>query len=121
MKYTGIELLQAIKEEKFEKGTKFLCVDWRPTTANNNVYFNSEGILKWEVSNNSLTQEVLIKYHFEVIEEKPKKIEELELVSLEIFKTMTPAERYHVTAKEYDKINDLTEAVNYLLEKESDK
>ena len=57
----------------------------------------------------------------EMLEEKPKKIEELELVSLEEFKTMTPAERYHVTAIEYDRINDLTKAVNYLLEKESDK
>lgn len=57
----------------------------------------------------------------EMLKENPKKIEELELVSLEEFKTMTPAERYHVTAIEYDRINDLTKAVNYLLEKESDK
>lgn len=54
----------------------------------------------------------------EILEEKPEPIEELKLVSSEEFKTMTPEERYHVTAIEYDKINEINKAVNYLLEKE---
>lgn len=34
-------------------------------------------------------------------------IDELKLISLEEFKRMNSAERYHITAIEYDKINDL--------------
>ena len=49
----------------------------------------------------------------EIIEEA-KDIEKLELVSYEEFKTMTPAERYNVTAIEYDKINELIDIVKEL-------
>ena len=55
----------------------------------------------------------------EIIEEKPEHIEELKLVSFEEFKTMTPGERYRVTIAEYDRINKLIKAVNYLLEKDN--
>ena len=55
----------------------------------------------------------------EIIEEKPEHIEELKLVSFEEFKTMTPGERYRVTIAEYDRINKLIKAVNYLLDKEN--
>lgn len=55
----------------------------------------------------------------EIIEEKPEPIEELKLVSFEEFKTMTPGERYRVTIAEYDRINKLIKAVNYLLEKDN--
>lgn len=55
----------------------------------------------------------------EIIEERPEPIEELKLVSFEEFKTMTPGERYRVTIAEYDRINKLIKAVNYLLEKDN--
>lgn len=47
----------------------------------------------------------------DVIEE-PKKIERILLPSFEEFKNMSAAERYLVTAKEYDLLNELIDIVN---------
>ncbi len=63
--------------------------------------------------------ENILNDEVEIIEERPEPIEELKLVSFEEFKTMTPGERYRVTIAEYDRINKLIKAVNYLLEKDN--
>lgn len=60
---------------------------------------------------------MILNDEVEIIKDKPKKIESLELVSFPNFKEMCPEERYVITAKEYDKIEELTDRVNYLLEK----
>ena len=49
--------------------------------------------------------------------EEDKKIEKLNLPSLEEFKNMSVAERYVVTAKEYDVLNELIDEINKLKEK----
>lgn len=61
--------------------------------------------------------------YVEIIEEveKPKEIDSLELVDFPRFKNMCPEERYIITAKEYEKIEELRNAVNYLLKKEESK
>ena len=66
----GITLLKMIKDGTITNKTKLNCVDWITPNSNNKVYVNSKGIVKWEVSNIDLTQEMLIKYHFEILEDK---------------------------------------------------
>lgn len=51
----------------------------------------------------------------EIIEED-KKIEKLDLPCIAEFKRMSVAERYLVTAKEYDVLNELIDEVNKLKE-----
>lgn len=52
----------------------------------------------------------------EVIEEK--EIEMLFLPSFEEFRNMTPAQRYKVTAIEYDKLNEIIDVINDMRDKE---
>ena len=66
----GITLLKMIKDGTITNKTKLNCVDWFTSDSNNKVYVDSKGIVKWEVSNIALTQEMLIKYHFEILEDK---------------------------------------------------
>lgn len=53
----------------------------------------------------------------EILEDKHNNIDPLNPISLEEFKGMNPSERYHATMVEYDKIEELRIAINYLLEK----
>lgn len=52
----------------------------------------------------------------EIIEE-PKKIEKIPLPSIDEFKKMSAEERYVITAKEYDLLNELIDEINNLKEK----
>ena len=52
----------------------------------------------------------------EIIEE-PKKIEKIPLPSFDEFKRMSAEERYVVTAKEYDLLDELIDEINNLKEK----
>lgn len=73
----GITMLKMIKDGTITNKTKLNCIDWVVSNSNNKVYVNRKGIVKWEVSNIPLTQEVLLEHHFEIIEEIPT-IENLE-------------------------------------------
>ena len=120
-KIDGIELLRMYRDREISSNTKIKSI-----SETGNIYYmrvnsGADKIVYQDGSAVSTGYLTNICNSFEIIKEKPKEIEELELVSLEEFKTMTPEERYHVTAIEYDKINELTKAVNYLLEKESDE
>ena len=69
----------------------------------------------------------MLNYEIEIIEEKPKKIEELKSTISYYFtyederltEDFSGISKHLIT--NIDKINELTKAVNYLLEKESDK
>lgn len=61
-----------------------------------------------------ITNEYRLLVQEDKIIEEEKEIEELQLCSLEEFKTMSAEERYHVTAIEYDKINELIRKFNKL-------
>lgn len=67
--------------------------------------------------------EYVINLDVEIIEEieKPKEIKPLNKMTYEEFKMMNPRERFEATIKEYDKIDKMRYAVNYLLKKEDDK
>lgn len=49
--------------------------------------------------------------------EEPKKIEKIPLPSIDEFKKMSAEERYVITAKEYDLLNELIDEINNLKEK----
>ena len=114
-KIDGIELLRMYRDGELSSNTKI-----KSLSATGNIYYMvvSSGADKivyqdgTAVSTGYLTN---TKNSFEIIEEKPKKIEELK-GSYTDNACLTDQQR--VTAK---KINELTKAVNYLLEKESDK
>lgn len=72
------------------------------------IFFNFE---RYGSFYNMLFEEV------EIIEE-PKKIEKIPLPSFDEFKKMSAEERYVITAKEYDLLNELIDEINNL--KESD-
>ena len=54
--------------------------------------------------------------YVEIIEE-PKKIEKIPLPSFDEFKSMSAEERYVITAKEYDLLDELIDEINNLKEK----
>ena len=54
--------------------------------------------------------------YVEIIEE-PKKIEKIPLPSFDEFKRMSAEERYVITAKEYDLLDELIDEINNLKEK----
>lgn len=54
-------------------------------------------------------------WKFEI--EEPKKIEKIPLPSFDEFKNMSVEERYVITAKEYDLLDELTDEINNLKEK----
>lgn len=68
-----------------------------------------------ELSEQGLKQ--MLDWYLDLLEkvdviEEPKKIERILLPSFEEFKNMSAAERYLVTAKEYDLLNELIDIVN---------
>lgn len=56
-----------------------------------------------------------INDYIEIIEE-PKKIEKIPLPSFDEFKRLSAEERYVITAKEYDLLNELIDEINKLKE-----
>lgn len=73
-------------------------------------YQNIEDYLFGKWNFNILNDEV------EIIEE-PKKIEKIPLPSFDEFKRMSAEERYVITAKEYDLLDELIDEINNLKEK----
>ena len=100
----GITLLKMIKDGTITNKTKLNCVDWVVSNSNNKVYINSKGIVNWEVGNIALTQEVLIKHHFEILEDK-------EYEDIEEIDNITPIYNYYLT------INALIRNQKYILER----
>lgn len=75
------------------------------------TYYDEEDRTLWQSYNfKILTDEV------EIIEE-PKKIEKIPLPSFDEFKRMSAEERYVITAKEYDLLDELIDEINNLKEK----
>ena len=109
----GITLLKMITDGTITNKTKLNCVDWVISNSNNKVYVNSKGIVKWEVSNIALTQEMLIKYHFEILEDKEyEDIEELSYVGYTSNTHEVDKELYYIRT-----INALIRNQKYILER----
>lgn len=109
MKYTGIELLQAIKDGRIADFTKVKVIYLGIPTKH--ILEVTRDNLMWKPGEFCVGELWDDEYTFEIIEEKPKKIEEFE----------TTYSMNMVEMLMQDKINELQKAVNYLLEKESDK
>ena len=58
----------------------------------------------------------IIDFESKEILEEPKKIEKIPLPSIDEFKKMSAEERYVITAKEYDLLNELIDEINNLKE-----
>lgn len=113
MKYTGIELLQVIKDKKIKEKTKIRVLYLGLPTKH--ILKVTEDNLIWEPGEFYVGELWDENYTFEVIEEKPKKIEEMEC---NVESWFTPSQADIEIIK---KVNEIRNAVNYLLEKESDK
>lgn len=122
MKITIYELLELIKDDKAPKKIKLRneiyeyksniendFIDYAGTEKETGAVFYLSSYIGNDYINNIFTDEV------EIIEED-KKIEKLNLPSFEEFKNMSVAERYVVTAKEYDVLNELIDEVNKMKE-----
>lgn len=110
MKISYYELLGMIKENKQPNKVVY----------NDNVYIWNERNYKNSSGNylsniideiNMFDKNIIILEPTEIIEED-KEIEELQLCSLNKFKTMSSDERYYITAIEYDKLNEVIRKVN---------
>lgn len=112
MKVSYYELLGMIKENK--QPNKVVYKDksylW---DGNNYCSDHCNFMVSYFNEVNMFDKNITILEPSEIIEED-KEIEELKLCSFNKFKTMSPEERYHVTAIEYDKINELIKEVNKL-------
>nr|DAX16897.1 MAG TPA: hypothetical protein [Caudoviricetes sp.] len=114
MKITMYELIGLIKDGKAPKKIKihktiyeWVFIHHEFCYADNSI--NRILLFEYYVRNNKLNDEI------EIIEED-KKIEKLDLPCIAEFKRMSVAERYLVTAKEYDVLNELIDEVNKLKE-----
>lgn len=132
MKYTGIELLQAIKDKKIKDGTKFKCDRFGATdiyvkyeTGELNIYQGKERYEE-KTKYGVISPKDLLTFTFKVIKEKPKKIEKLDIEE----NAMNRSERYirkednkivNLSVGDYEIANKVNEIIDYLLEKESDK
>lgn len=111
MKITIYELLGLVKDGKAPKKIKYDGTIYEYSENNDFYYCGGLSLYREFAPNgNCLDKEV------EIIEE-PKKIEKLNLPGFEELKNMSVAERYEVTAKEYDVLNELIDEINNLKEK----
>ena len=113
MKIKVIDLLNAIVDDK-ELPEKFMY--------KGHLYYRqkTKGICYRCDELNEIFEECLVLEDLndtiEIIEE-PKKIEKIPLPSFDEFKKMSAAERYVITAKEYDLLNEIIDEINNLKEK----
>lgn len=113
MKITMYELLGLVKDGKAPKKIKYNSVELEYEKENEDYWCYSNKYLfeyKFTTCNDFLNDEV------EIIEE-PKKIEKISLPSFDEFKRMSAEERYVITAKEYDLLDELIDEINNLKEK----
>lgn len=111
MKITIYELLGLVKDGKTPKKIKTDTGIFKLEIEDDQLRYrcNDSGILTFDyyIENNKLNNEV------EIIEE-PKKIEKIPLPSFDEFKRMSVEERYVITAKEYDLLDELIDEINNL-------
>lgn len=110
MKITIYELLGLVKDRKAPKKIKYdnLELEYNEKCKDYYEYYGeSLFAYKFTTCNDVLNDEV------EIIEE-PKKIEKIPLPSFDEFKRMSAEERYVITAKEYDLLDELIDEINNL-------
>lgn len=111
MKIKMIDLLVKIVngKESIDVETKYYSDDW----VKDDFLFNLYNEFKYK--NNYEIIDFLNDY-VEIIKES-KKIEKIPLPSFDEFKRMSAEERYVITAKEYDLLDELIDEINKLKEK----
>lgn len=110
MKITIYELLGLVKDGKAPKKIKYdnLELEYNEKCKDYYEYYGeSLFAYKFTTCNDVLNDEV------EIIEE-PKKIEKIPLPSFDEFKRMSAEERYVITAKEYDLLDEIIDEINNL-------
>ncbi len=120
MKITMYELLGLIKDGKAPKKIKVTGRIYE-FDKDYDMYYTKKKDRSYSVALGGLEDEInLIANAFnenvEIIEE-PKKIEKIPLPSFDEFKRMSAEERYVITAKEYDLLDELIDEINNLKEK----
>ena len=117
MKIKVIDLLVKIANgEEVPKKIKYeseIYERYQNISTNNLYYYQVPNKCKFLID--QLSSAIDLLQEVEIIEED-KKIEKLNLPTFEEFKNMSVAERYVVTAKEYDVLNELIDEVNKLKE-----
>lgn len=123
MKITMYELLGLVKDGKAPKKIKFKNEIYEYENNIKNSFIDYAGIeketnevfyLSSYIGNNYISN--IFTGEVEIIEE-PKKIEKIPLPSFDEFKRMSAEERYVITAKEYDLLDELIDEINNLKEK----
>lgn len=113
MKITIYELLGLVKDGKAPKKIKYdgIALIYDEEIKDYWCYYDNY-LFEYEFAecNDFLNDAV------EIIEE-PKKIEKIPLPSFDEFKRMSAEERYVITAKEYDLLDELIDEINNLKEK----
>ena len=114
MKITIYELLGLIKESKAPKKIDYYGDIY--VFAGDDYSLNDERE-RWLITQYDYVLAKFMQEEVEIIGEE-KEIEKLLLPSFEEFKNMTPAQRYKVTAIEYDVLNELIDVINDMRDKE---
>ena len=87
-------------------------------------YCEEYGNIVWYLVDTSNNMNEVLYTDLEIIEEKPKKIEKIDICPLDTtyqgVSSLDRATRSNVN-KLFEKVDELTKAVNYLLEKESEE
>lgn len=108
MKITMYELLGQVKDGKAPKKIRYDDTIYEYSEVDDFYYCNGFSLyIDFAAHGNCLNNEV------EIIEE-PKKIEKIPLPSFDEFKRMSAEERYVITAKEYDLLDELIDEINIL-------
>lgn len=105
-----IDLLNIIA--RGEEPPKKIMYDGKELIYSNYRYRTETGLIGFLDTKNMFYPDNL-SIEIEIIEED-KEIEEISLCCLDKFKAMSPEERYHITAIEYGKLNELIREFNKL-------
>lgn len=112
MKIKMMELFKLMLERKAPKKIRVLGIDM--TFIETAEWGDYKGNYDCRLSEFRLID--CLNEDVEIIEE-PKKIEKIPLPSFDEFKRMSAEERYVITAKEYDLLDELIDEINNLKEK----
>lgn len=114
----GYELLKAISDGEIKNGAKIEIKGRFTGDLLGSYFIYNEGHFRFPIYepdgikySDSLEVHDLINFNFEVIEEN-KEIKELNKISYNEFKYTDTKHRFDLTNIEYDKINELVQAVN---------
>lgn len=114
-----IDLLNRIANgEEVPNKIKYRNKIWEYTSTVKGKGYQYYSILysEWRTLQNLVYLEECLNDEVEIFGE-PKKIEKIPLPSFDEFKKMSAEERYVITAKEYDLLNELIDEINNLKEK----